>query len=88
MDLSKYKNVTYIDHPLLKHKITRLRDVKTPTNEFRTIVKEIAFIEGYEALRDLPTHLREIETPIEKIATMAIKTPTMKIAHCKAGLTF
>ena len=66
IDLSKYTNVTYIDHPLLKHKITRLRDVNTPTNEFRAIVKEIAFIEGYEALRDLPTHLREIQTPIEK----------------------
>lgn len=39
MDLSKYKNVTYLDHPLLKHKITKLRDKTTSTNEFRTIVK-------------------------------------------------
>lgn len=79
MDLSKYKNVTYIDHPLLKHKITRLRDVNTPTNEFRAIVKEIAFIEGYEALRDLPTHLREIETPIEK---------TMQPSVSRKGICF
>lgn len=67
MDLSKYTNFHEIDHPLLKHKITKLREKDTKTNEFRQIVKEIAFIEGYEALRDLPTHLREIETPIEKL---------------------
>lgn len=66
MDLSKYTQFHEIDHPLLKHKITKLREKDTKTNEFRQIVKEIAFIEGYEALRDLPTHLREIETPIEK----------------------
>ncbi|MBE6133600.1 MAG: uracil phosphoribosyltransferase [Erysipelotrichaceae bacterium] len=66
IDISKYTNFHEIDHPLLKHKITKLREKDTKTNEFRQIVKEIAFIEGYEALRDLPTHLREIETPIEK----------------------
>ena len=66
MDLSIYPNVKLLDHPLLKHKITILRDKSTGTNEFRHVVKEIAVMEGYEALRDLPTEMVEIETPIEK----------------------
>lgn len=65
-DLKKYPNVTVLDHPLLQHKITLLRDVHTGTNEFRTLVKEIAIMEGYEALRHLPTEMVEVQTPIEK----------------------
>lgn len=65
MDLTKYTNVTVLDHPLLKHKITHLRDVKTVTNDFRRIVKEIAIMEGYEAFKNIPTYDIEIQTPIE-----------------------
>jgi uracil phosphoribosyltransferase len=65
-DIKNYPNVTVLDHPLLKHKITLLRDVNTGTNEFRHLVKEIAIMEGYEALRDLPTEMIEVQTPIEK----------------------
>ncbi len=66
MDISKYKNVTVLNHPLLSHKITLLRKKETGTKDFRTLVKEIALMEGYEALRQVPTKLVEIETPIEK----------------------
>lgn len=66
MDISQYKNVTLLDHPLLKHKITILRDINTPTSEFRQVVKEIAMLEGYEALKDVKTHLVHITTPIEE----------------------
>jgi uracil phosphoribosyltransferase len=65
MDLTKYTNVTVLSHPLLKHKITKLRDVNTETNDFRRIVKEIAIMEGYEALRNIETHDIEVQTPIE-----------------------
>ena len=58
-------NITICDHPLLKHKITILRDKKTGTNEFRTIVEEIAMLVGYEALRDLELMEVEVETPME-----------------------
>ncbi len=58
-------NVTILDHPLLKHKISRLRDETTGTNEFRSLVEEIAMLMGYEALRDLPTEEVEVKTPIE-----------------------
>lgn len=59
------KNVKIMDHPLIKHKISRLRSKETGTNEFRAIVEEIAMLMGYEALSDLPTEDVEIETPIE-----------------------
>lgn len=66
MDLSAYPNVVLLEHPLLKHKISILRNKLTPTSEFRPVVKEIAMMEAYEALRSIPTVNVEIETPIEK----------------------
>ncbi|MDO5331009.1 MAG: uracil phosphoribosyltransferase [Bacillota bacterium] len=66
MELSKYPNVHVLDHPLLKHKISLIRDKDTPTPEFRQLVKEIAMMEGYEALKSVKTTLRDIQTPIEK----------------------
>lgn len=65
-DIKQYKNVTVLDHPLLTHKINKLRSVDTRTNEFRQIVKEVSILEGYEALRNVETVEREIQTPIEK----------------------
>ncbi len=58
------ENVTVLDHPLLKHKISMLRDKNTGTMFFRILVEEIAMLMGYEALRDLPTQLVNVETPI------------------------
>ncbi|NLB48929.1 MAG: uracil phosphoribosyltransferase [Erysipelotrichia bacterium] len=60
-----YPNVTILDHPLLKHKITKLRDKTTKTNEFKNLVKEVSILLGYEAFKHLKTHLVEIETPLE-----------------------
>ena len=47
------ENVKILNHPLLQHKISRLRDETTGTNEFRALVEEIAMLMGYEALSDL-----------------------------------
>ena len=58
-------NVTICDHPLIKHKITVLRRKTTGTNEFRTVVDEIAMLMGYEALRNLELEDVEVETPLE-----------------------
>ena len=67
--METYNNVVYMTHPLIKHKISRLRDKKTGTNEFRKLVEEIAMLEGFEALKDLPLEDVEIETPIETCMT-------------------
>lgn len=59
------ENVIESTHPLIQHKISILRDKNTGTNEFRRLVDEIGMLMAYEALKDLPTHMVEIETPIE-----------------------
>ena len=52
------ENITICDHPLLKHKLSILRNKNTGTNEFRKIVEEIAMFVGYEALRELEVGAR------------------------------
>ena len=59
------ENIFICDHPLIKHKITILRNKNTGTNEFRAVVEDIAMLVGYEALRDLEIEDVEVETPIE-----------------------
>lgn len=58
--------VTITNHPLIQHKLSILRRVDTGTQEFRTLVSEIAMLECYEASRDFPLHEVEIETPMGK----------------------
>lgn len=80
-------NVTILDHPLIQHKISMLRDKNTGTNEFRTLVAEIATLMGFEALRDLPLEDVEIETPIEKCMTPMIAGKKLAIVPIlRAGL--
>ena len=82
-----FENVTILEHPLIKHKISMLRDKNTGTNEFRTIIEEIAMLMGYEALRDLPTEDVEIETPIEKCMTPMIAGRKLAVVPIlRAGL--
>lgn len=76
-----------INHPLITHKISRLRDQNTGTGEFRQLVSEIAMLMGYEAFRDLPTELVEIETPIEKADVPVISGKKMAVVPIlRAGL--
>ena len=58
--------VNVLDHPVIKHKITILRDKETGANEFRSLVTEIARILAYEATKDLSLEEFEMETPIAK----------------------
>ena len=81
------ENIFICDHPLVKHKITILRDKATGTNEFRKVVEEIALMVGYEALRDLELTEIEVETPLEKAMcpTVAGKKPAI-VPILRAGL--
>ena len=63
------KEVIVMDHPLIQHKISMLREKGRGTNEFRKLGEEIATMMGYEALRDLPLENRPVETPIELCET-------------------
>ena len=63
----QFANLTVIDHPLLKHKLTFLRKDDTSTAGFRRLVKEISQMLCYEVTRDLPTENTRIKTPIAEI---------------------
>ena len=80
-------NVIILDHPLLKHKISIMRNEKTATNEFRHLVEEIAMLMGYEALRDLPTEEIDVKTPIEECKTPVIAGKKLAVVPIlRAGL--
>ncbi len=57
-------NVTVIDHPLVQHKLSYLRDTKTGSKEFRELVSELAMLLTYEATRDLPLEETTVHTPV------------------------
>lgn len=80
-------NVIELTHPLIQHKISRLRSKTTGTSEFRALVEEIAMLMGYEALKDLPLVDVEVETPIEKCMTPVIAGKNLAIVPIlRAGL--
>lgn len=80
-------NYTIMGHPLIQHKISMIRDKRTGTNEFRKLVEEIAMLMGYEALRDLPTEMVEVKTPIETCMTPMISGKKLAVVPIlRAGL--
>ena len=81
------ENVTILDHPLIQHKISMLRDERTGTNEFRKLVEEIATLMGFEAFRDLPLEDVEVKTPIETCMTPMIAGKKLAVVPIlRAGL--
>ena len=66
------KEPMIVDHPLIQHKISLLRNKATGTKEFRDLVNEIAMLLCYEATRDLPTEDVEIETPVSVARTKVL----------------
>lgn len=76
-----------IDHPLVQHKISLLRDKNTGTKEFRELVSEIAMFICYEATRDLPLKEIELETPLAVAKTKIISGRKLAfIPILRAGL--
>lgn len=69
-------SVTVIDHPLLAHKLTRIRDRHTPTPEFRTLVVEAAMMVAVEATRHLPIVEIEVATPLTKTKGIRLAGPS------------
>jgi len=65
--------VTVVDHPLVLHKLTLMRDKHTPSAVFRQLLKEISLLLAYEVLRDLPTTIQQIETPLGEMEAPILK---------------
>ena len=80
-------SVSYMTHPLIRHKITLLRKEDTSTNEFRKLVEEIAMLMGYEALSDLETRDITVKTPIEESVQPVISGKKLAVVPIlRAGL--
>ena len=85
----KFPTLHIVDHPLVQHKLTVMRDKNTSVKEFRTLVGEIAMLLTYEATRDLTTKLVEIETPLCKCNMPMLAGKKMAIVPIlRAGLGF
>ena len=81
------ENVFIMDHPLIQHKISIIRNKNTGTNEFRKLIEEIAILMGYEALRDLPLEDVTVETPIETCQSPMISGKKLAVVPVlRAGL--
>ncbi|MEI6834397.1 MAG: uracil phosphoribosyltransferase [bacterium] len=59
-----HKQVHVINHPMVQHKLTAMREKNTKTGEFRSLLSEISMFLGYEVLRDIPMTTRRIDTPV------------------------
>lgn len=80
-------NVILIDHPLIQHKLSLIRDKNTGSKEFRELVEEIAMLMAFEVTRDLPLEVIEIETPLKKTQARVIRGRKMAVIPIlRAGL--
>jgi uracil phosphoribosyltransferase len=79
-------NVYASKHPLVAHKLSRLRDKKTEPKKFRELVREIAGLLAYEATADLATSPVEIETPLKKMTAQQLQEKIGLVPILRAGL--
>ena len=79
--------VVVLDHPLIKHKLTFIRDKNTGSKEFRELVKEVSMLMAYEVTRDLSLEEIEIETPLTKMKAEVISGKKLGLVPIlRAGL--
>ena len=84
---SYMQNVTVVNHPLVQHKLTFLRDRNTGTKDFRALLKELSTLMAYEVTRDLPLEEIEIETPVAKTKSSVLAGRKLGIVPIlRAGL--
>ena len=80
-------NVHIIDHPLVQHKLSIMRNKETSTADFRKLLQEISMLMGYEITRDFPLEYEEIETPLQKMNAPKLSGKKVVIAPIlRAGL--
>jgi uracil phosphoribosyltransferase len=85
--VEEFSNLIIIDHPLIRHKLTILRDRNTSKKIFRELVDEIAMLMGYEVTKDLPLDRVEVETPLERTIGYAISGKKLTLVPIlRAGL--
>jgi uracil phosphoribosyltransferase len=87
MPTSNFPNLTVLDHPLIQHKLSLLRDRHTSTRDFKQLVSEIAMLMAYEVTKDLPTEPVEVETPLERMTGRQVSGKKLTLVPIlRAGL--
>jgi uracil phosphoribosyltransferase len=83
----EFSNLKVMDHPLILHKLSHMRDRETSTRTFRALLREIALLMGYEMTRDLEIVIRDIETPVCPMSAPVIKGKKLAVVPIlRAGL--
>ena len=83
----RFPNLFILDHPLIQHKLTHMRDKTTCTRTFRQLLREITLLMGYEVTRNLPLTARRIETPLATMQAPVIAGKKLAIVPVlRAGI--
>jgi uracil phosphoribosyltransferase len=86
-DRQQFPSLHVLDHPLIRHKLTLMRDKRSPTILFRQLLREIALLMGYEITRNLPVTTERIETPLTPMEAPVIAGKKVVIVSIlRAGL--
>ena len=84
---SRFPNLKVMDHPLIRHKLSLMRDKRAPTILFRHLLREISLLMGYELTRNLPVTTERIETPLATMDAPVIAGKKVAIVSIlRAGL--
>ncbi len=84
---TEFNNLHIVNHPLVQHKLSRMRDETCPTGEFRRLLKEISYLIGYEVTRNLRLKTMPIRTPMEKMDAPVLDGPLpVVVPVLRAGL--
>ena len=85
--MTDFPNLVVLDHPLIRHKLTVLRDRRTPKKKFKELVDEIAMLMAYEVTKDLAVEEVEIDTPLERTRQWRLRGKKLVIVPIlRAGL--
>jgi len=85
--MTAFPNLTVLEHPLIRHKLTLLRDRRTPTRDFKQLVNEIAMLMAYEVTKDLPLEPVTIDTPLEPMQGVQVAGKKLTLVPIlRAGL--
>jgi uracil phosphoribosyltransferase len=84
---ARFPNLFILDHPLIQHKLSYMRDKDTSTRNFRQLLRELTLLMGYEVTRDLPVTTKEIETPLQPMEAPVIAGKKLAIVPVlRAGI--
>ncbi|MCU0565384.1 MAG: uracil phosphoribosyltransferase [Oculatellaceae cyanobacterium Prado106] len=84
--VAEHAELIVIDHPLVQHKLTLMRQIETDTQDFRRLLKEISLLLAYEVTRDLPLKYEVIQTPVaETKAPMLVDKNMVIVSIMRAG---